>query len=67
VGDWRIKTFNGSAKDEITAAENAFMQGREMKPKNIKKTKLATRQYQLNLQKTTTQKANGKELVSCEL
>ena len=25
--------------DEITAAENAFMQGREMKPKEIKKTK----------------------------
>ena len=26
-------------EDEITAAENAFMQGREMKPKNIKKNK----------------------------
>jgi len=25
--------------DEITAAENAFMQGREMKPKDIKKVK----------------------------
>ncbi len=25
--------------DEITAAENAFMQGREMKPKEIKKAK----------------------------
>ena len=25
--------------DEITAAENAFMQGREMKPKEIKKVK----------------------------
>ena len=25
-------------EDEITAAENAFMQGREMKPKNIKRT-----------------------------
>lgn len=28
--------------DEITAAENAFMQGREMKPKDIKKVKKAT-------------------------
>lgn len=27
--------------DEITAAENAFMQGREMKPKDIKKVKKA--------------------------
>ena len=26
-------------EDEITAAENAFMQGREMKPKQIKRTK----------------------------
>jgi hypothetical protein len=26
-------------EDEITAAENAFMQGREMKPKTIKKNK----------------------------
>jgi len=25
--------------DEITAAENAFMEGREMKPKDIKKVK----------------------------
>lgn len=25
-------------EDEITAAENSFMQGREMKPKNIKRT-----------------------------
>lgn len=28
--------------DEITAAENAFMEGREMKPKDIKKVKKST-------------------------
>ncbi|MCW3998107.1 MAG: hypothetical protein NWF10_06010 [Candidatus Bathyarchaeota archaeon] len=28
--------------DEITAAENAFMQGREMEPKEIKKAKKTT-------------------------
>ena len=54
-------------EDEITAAENAFMQGREMKPKQMKGTKKGSQriQYLLNLRKRTTPKTNGKGLVSC--